>query len=48
MDTRVTKIARERFVSTDNDAREALRNAIAEISDDQLLSTRETHIIVMA
>jgi hypothetical protein len=46
-DTRVIKIARERFASTDH-AREALRKAIDDISDDQLRYVRGLRIIVFA
>jgi hypothetical protein len=46
-DTRVVRIAQERFSSTE-DARAALRKAIDEISDDQLLFVRGIRILVMA
>jgi hypothetical protein len=45
--TRVLKIAQERFASTE-DARAALTKAVADISDDQLRFARGFNILVMA
>lgn len=46
-DRRVIKIIQERFASTDT-AREALRIAVADISDEQLRFAREIRILLMA